>query len=80
MGSPGDFFGPRLKALWEHVRDQKVGDLYDRAKFWTEAVAHGADPIEAIHGHLCGPECMHWETISAERKARLRKAPWNQGR
>jgi len=72
------FIGERLKAAWAHLREQKVGDLYDRAKLWADAVSHGADPIEAMHGHLCGPECEHWETMSAERKAKLRNAPWNK--
>ena len=74
----GSFFGDRLKAAWAHVREQKVGDLWDRAKYWAEAVEHGADPIEAMHGHLCGPDCMHWDAMSEERKAKLRKAPWNK--
>ena len=79
MGA-SDFFGPQLKAAWAHVREQKVGDLYDRAKLWADAVSHGADPIEAMHGHLCGPECMHWAAMSKERQAKLKKAPWNQGK
>lgn len=70
--------GQGFRRAWEYLREQKVGDLYDRAKFWADAVGYGADPIEAMHGHLCGPECMHWETMSAERKAKLRKAPWNK--
>jgi hypothetical protein len=73
------FFGAKWKDFWEQIRDRKVGDLYDQAKLWAAAVEHGADPIQAMHGHLCGPKCMHWETISVERKAKLRKAPWNQG-
>ena len=72
------FFGARWKGFWEQIRDRKVGDLYDQGKLWVQAVEHGADPIEAMHGHLCGPECMHWEALSAEQKAKLRKAPWNQ--
>lgn len=70
--------GQGFRRAWEYLREQKVGDLYDRAKFWADAVSYGADPIEAMHGHLCGPECKHWETMSAERKAKLRSAPWNK--
>lgn len=80
MADARTLIGERLKAAWATLREQKVGDLYDRARSLAEAVAHGADPIEAMHGHLCGPDCMHWDTISAERKAKLRKAPWNKGR
>jgi len=69
----------RLKEFWNRIRDEKVGDLVDKAKFWVEAVGYGADPIEAASGHLCGPKCMHWETMSEEQRELLRKAPWNQG-
>lgn len=26
---------------------------------------HGADPIEAMHGHVCGPDCWHQQMMSA---------------
>lgn len=26
---------------------------------YIENVANGADPIEALHGHVCGPKCWH---------------------
>jgi hypothetical protein len=45
---------------------------------WYELVSHGADPIEAMHGHLCGPRCWHWDALPEERKVELMKAPWNQ--
>lgn len=44
---------------------------------WLRSVQYGADPIEALHGHRCGPKCWHWEALSeAERKV-LMQAPWN---
>ena len=64
--------------LWERVKDEKVGDVVSKARLYAEVVAAGADPIEALHGHLCGPTCMHWDAMTPERQALLRKAPWNQ--
>lgn len=26
---------------------------------WKKRVDSGADPIEAMHGHQCGPNCWH---------------------
>jgi hypothetical protein len=26
---------------------------------WAKLVREGADPIEAMHGHKCGPSCWH---------------------
>jgi hypothetical protein len=31
---------------------QAIGD-------WLKLVMNGADPIEALHGHVCGPTCWH---------------------
>jgi hypothetical protein len=28
-------------------------------KRYVNAVNAGADPIEAMHGHICGPDCWH---------------------
>lgn len=28
-------------------------------KDWKKLVDNGADPIEAMHGHKCGPGCWH---------------------
>jgi len=47
-------------------------------KQWWSAVTHGADPIEALSGHLCGPDCWHWAALSEERKRELLQAPWNR--
>lgn len=52
--------------------------LLDDLRSWVDAIDHGADPIEALSGHLCGPRCWHWEVISGERKEKLLRAPWNQ--
>lgn len=52
--------------------------LLDELKKYANAVSQGADPIEALHGHLCGPTCWHWDSLSEERKAELMKAPWNR--
>ena len=56
----------------------KLGEVLQDLKQLLEAGAHGADPIEALSGHLCGPRCWHWEALSEERRQELLKAPWNQ--
>lgn len=66
------------RAIWEKVRHMTVGEIVDKAKFYADCVKAGADPIEAMNGHLCGPKCMHWEYMSKEQQAKLRKAPWNR--
>lgn len=48
--------------------------LFEELKRILDAVDHGADPIEALHGHLCGPKCWHWEALSEERKRQLMRA------
>lgn len=64
----------RVQALWEKVRHMTVGEIV----VYADAVKAGADPIEAMNGHLCGPKCLHWSAMSKEQQAKLRKAPWNQ--
>lgn len=32
---------------------------------YLDAIDQGADPIEALHGHVCGPDCWH-QQMSAE--------------
>jgi len=51
--------------------------LKDLVEYY-ENVKAGADPIEALHGHLCGPKCLHWSSMTRERRATLLKAPWNR--
>jgi hypothetical protein len=64
--------------FWDRIKDEKVGDLAMQARLYAEVVAAGADPIEALHGHLCGPKCWHWDSMTRERRELLKKAPWNQ--
>lgn len=71
---------PRMKKVWQYVKEQKVGDVVDQLRDYLDNVRDGADPIEAMSGHLCGPDCWHWDHIDEERKAKLRKAPWNRKR
>ncbi len=66
------------REAWDSIKDEKVGDLLGKFKEYAENVRDGADPIEAMSGHLCGPRCWHWPTMSDEQKAKLKKAPWNQ--
>ena len=55
-----------------------MNKLLKDLKGLLDATAHGADPVEALSGHLCGPGCLHWGSLSEERKRKLLKAPWNQ--
>lgn len=59
---------PRLKGV----------ELLEAFRTYASQVAAGADPIEALSGHLCGPRCWHWEELSPARQAELLQAPWNQ--
>jgi hypothetical protein len=55
-----------------------IKDVWTALVDWKTVVRYGADPIEAISGHLCGPNCLHWTSLSEERRRVLLKAPWNQ--
>jgi len=65
---------------WKRLRQKSVGEFLDELREYFDNVRAGADPIEAMSGHLCGPKCWHWPAIDTKRQARLRKAPWNQRR
>ncbi len=52
--------------------------LLKALRSYLSAVDAGADPIEALSGHLCGPGCWHWPALDERRRAILMKAPWNQ--
>lgn len=60
---------------WE---PRKLKYSFDSIKQYLSNVSLGADPIEAASGHMCGPKCMHWDSMSEERRQKLMKAPWNQ--
>lgn len=60
------------RVKFDDVHALVVG-LFDLAK----NVKAGADPIEAFHGHLCGPRCMHWDAMDQERRQQLLRAHWN---
>lgn len=70
--------GPLRKRIREFVESGGARALFEEFRRWGAEIAHGADPIEALHGHLCGPKCWHWGAMTEEEKERLRKAPWNQ--
>lgn len=41
------------------VDPKKRKVLREQLREYSRAVAAGADPIEALHGHKCGSGCMH---------------------
>lgn len=44
--------------------------FFDALKTYLKAVKNGADPIEALHGHVCGPTCWHEQFKKAFEKPR----------
>jgi len=38
---------------------EKRRALRETLREYNKNVAAGADPIEALHGHICGPNCWH---------------------
>ena len=45
-----------LGLLQELLGDGKTAEAFRQYK---KRVDEGADPIEAMHGHVCGPNCWH---------------------
>lgn len=41
------------------VDPKKRKVLREKLQEYNRAVAAGADPIEALHGHICSPNCWH---------------------
>jgi hypothetical protein len=58
----------RKSADW---RSLTVGELVDAFSEYARLVRDGADPIEAMHSHLCGPNCWH-EQMKSSLKSRRR--------
>lgn len=51
-----------MKPAWRKVLDQVLADpqaALDEVKRYVRDVRGGADPIEALHGHVCSAECWH---------------------
>jgi hypothetical protein len=49
-----------LWTLLELLADKKKRRaLRETLREYNKSVAAGADPIEALHGHICGPNCWH---------------------
>lgn len=55
---------PKRKSWREVIRQfypdgDVAGGIIRDLKRYVNAVKGGADPIEAMHGHICGPHCWH---------------------
>lgn len=37
----------------------RLGEILLKLMTWLDRVRAGADPIEAMGGHVCDPECWH---------------------
>mgnify|MGYP001397528267 CR=1 FL=1 len=49
-------------------KQPSIVDLFGALRDWAKLVSDGADPIEALHGHKCGPTC--WHTWMAPKPAK----------
>ncbi len=49
-------------------KKMSFADMVDALNRWTRDVEAGADPIEALHGHICSPKCWHQQINSAREK------------
>ena len=47
-----------MKSAWRKVLDTILADP-QKAMDYVRDVRGGADPIEALHGHVCSAECWH---------------------
>lgn len=47
---------------------------------YLDLISAGADPIEALHDHVCGPDCWHWPAMSEKRRAECLRARGVQAR
>lgn len=39
-----------------------------------QSIKNGNDPIEALHGHICRPDCWHNAKIKIPKPKRARRA------
>jgi hypothetical protein len=52
---------------WRGLLDRFLADpkaVVDGVKKYISDVENGADPIEALHGHVCSPKCWHQQIYS----------------
>lgn len=50
------------KPVWRKLLDTVLADpqkALDDVRRYVRDVEAGVDPIEALHGHICSPECWH---------------------
>jgi hypothetical protein len=72
---------PAWKVLLGKIWDAAVtGDLRrDLTKYAYAVEVAKADPIEAMHGHYCGPGCFHIDLLTAdEREALMKARGWSE--
>lgn len=41
-------------------------EFFKALRDWWKLVKAGADPIEAMHGHVCSPSCWHNQFIDGK--------------
>ena len=61
VGAAGQDENTQLRLRTEQMRRA----LREAMREYNKNVAAGADPIEALHGHICGPNCWHQRLAKA---------------
>lgn len=58
-------------AIFDAFLEDPRGVIADLRRYARD-VEGGADPIEALHGHICGPDCWH-QQLGAHLKKEKKK-------
>ena len=64
-------FSDFMRQAWDYAKEAGVGEKLREYAYAVEVAK--ADPIEAMHGHYCGPGCMHVDFLNADERERLKK-------
>jgi hypothetical protein len=62
------------KASKKPPRRYTLGEVFQEIGRYVKDVSEGADPIEALHGHVCGRGCWHWAHLSDDEIAKREAA------
>ena len=56
---------------------RRLSALHELARFLHAVTKANADPVEAMHGHYCGPGCWHY-AMHPDPAAWKRERGWNR--
>ena len=60
----------KQKTINDRVRELGVLGVAQEFFRYFRDVAEGADPIEAMHGHICSDDCWHNQLKKVQSRAR----------